>query len=256
MAVFNLAGNRIDRGGEKRIRVLSYNVGNFDDGGTSGHSGSDLAEYIASWTRFLGSCSADIALFTESRKYIDSANTTPSVSGLYANVFNSVSEYDQGNIPWNKVLATEATQTNVSKVTYVNRGSSAAGYVSAVLSINGVEVFVACTHLIHGGDENIQLRIAEMQELIAASAQYDNVIIGGDMNTASLAQLDAFTQAGYTLGNGGVFGTQNTWNSTSPTLPLDNVIIKGNKLKFRSFEVLDGTLSDHKAVIAEIAVSE
>lgn len=257
MAIYDIDGNRIDVGGSeeyKKIRVLSYNVGNFDNGGTAGYSGNDLDGYIAEWARFLGSCNADIALLSESRRYIDSANTVTSKNGLYSKLFNYVSDFDNGSIPWAKVLATEIEQKNVISARFNNHGVSNAGYVGAKIIVNGVEIFVVATHLIHGGDDNIPTRVLEMQELVDLTSSYENVIIGGDLNTASLGQLDTFRNAGFSLANGGFLGTQNTWNSTKPSLPLDNVLVKGNNIKIRSFELLESSLSDHLPTIAEIIV--
>jgi endonuclease/exonuclease/phosphatase family metal-dependent hydrolase len=116
-------------------------------------------------------------------------------------------------------------------------------------------VYVVSVHFVHDGTNATATRIAQMQELVANITNYENIIIGGDLNTTDLTELATLQNAGFTFGNGGAFGTVNSFSVSNPAYPLDNVGVRGSKLKLRSFEVLSSiTLSDHMPTITEILV--
>ena len=232
------------------IKILEYNVGNFSQGGTTGYSGNDLAGYMSDWISFISSCNSDVCLFTESRKYVDSSNTTLSANGIYSNVYSNVLGY-YPSTNWGAVLLSNASQSDTKTVKFTNQSSSESKYVGAMINLKGVNVYVVSVHFIHGGTENATIRTAQMNELITALSSYDNVIIGGDFNTHVLTELSTLQSAGFTFANDGV----STFSVSDPTLPLDNVGVRGNKLSIQSFNVLsDVTLSDHMPTITEILV--
>ena len=248
----------------KRIRILEYNVGNFSHDATygssdgySGYTGEDIDGYIAEWATFIGRQSADLSLITESRRNINSANTALSADRLYSPLFNSVLDnyVTSANNPYGRVLLSQAEQNQTLKKTFTNQKSSSSGYVGALMNINGIDVFVVSVHFIHGGEPNYSVRALQMAELVNDISQYENVIIGGDLNTHDLSyELDTLINAGFTFANGGVWGTHSTY-LTDPNAPLDNVGVKGDKLKLVGFNVLtDVSLSDHYPTITEILV--
>lgn len=257
MAVYDINGNALTVTQEaRRVRILEYNLGNFSDGGTTGYTGDDLDGYIADWATFIGNENADLCLFTESRRYVDSAGTALSKDRIYQPLFREEMEkYVASAGTWGWVLLSQNEQINPTWKQFAAQSSSASGYVGAMINLNGVNVYVVSVHFIHGGEPNYSIRAAQMAELVADVAQYENVIIGGDLNTHDLSyELDTLKDAGFTFANGGVFGTHTTF-TTDANAPLDNVGIRGNALKLVGFNVMDTvTLSDHYPTATEILV--
>ena len=84
----------------------------------------------------------------------------------------------------------------------------------------------------------------------------EKVIIGGDLNTDTAdfkAELDGFKDD-FTLGNFGEFGTLQTYRFGESELWLDNILVKG--LKMRNFRVGTDELSDHFPIFSEIYIME
>lgn len=242
---YDIDGNRLI----SSIRILEYNIGNFSEGGTTGYTGNDLAGYMADWVSFISSCNSNICLFTESRQKVDSSNTTLS-NAIYSQIYSNVLGY-YPSTNWGAVLLSNASQSDTKTVKFTNQKSSESKYVGAMLNINGTDVYVVSVHFIHGGSANATVRTAQMNELITAISGYDNVIVGGDFNTENIAELVTLQNAGFTFANDG----ESTYSVSDPTLPLDNVGVKGNKLVIQSFNVLsDVSLSDHMPTITEILV--
>lgn len=260
MAAYNLNGDMIaDLSNDAKVyNVLAYNVGNFADGGSHDrYSGDDLEGWITSWIQFFGKYSPDICLLSESSKYIDNAKTELSESRIYDPLYKCVSIYNPSD-SYGAALLTNVFQSNVHSGLYTTRVSSESKYVYTTINLNGVDVFVAVTHLNHtiSGQEQqcANARAAEMAELITFASAYENVIIGGDLNCA-MSEMTPFINAGYTLANGGIFGTFNTYSEDNPVYPLDHILIRGNKLRLKDFQVFKGVTSrDHLATMAKILV--
>lgn len=252
--VYDINGNSLTE--PKRYRVLEYNIANFTSDGTfDGYSGDDLDGYVAGWAEFIGSCNADICLFTESRTYIDAQNSLDSKIGLYDKLYTSVSEYGD-SIPWRVAMLSNNVQSNIRKAKFTNQISGGGSkYIAADITLNGVDICLIVTHFVHGGNDNTAVRIRQMQELITLTSNYENVIIGGDFNTHDISEISTFENAGFTCGNGELFGTFLTQPKPTPTYPVDNVCVRGEKLKLQSFKVLyDYGLSDHYPCIVDIVV--
>lgn len=250
MAIYDVNGKII--GGEpKRYNILEYNVGNFD---VDGYAGDDIDEYIASWAKFMGKCNAEICMMSEARQYIDHANTITPTEVLFSKLYSNVLTYNP-SVKWGEALMSNGPQSQRISGQYVNQRSSESKYVGAMLNLNGVDVYVVSTHLIHDGKNNTDIRILEMQELINLLSDYDNVIVGGDFNTTDITELSVMTDAGFTFANGGLFGTNNTFEVGNMVYPLDNVGVRGDKLKIQSFEVVtDIILSDHVPTITGVLI--
>ena len=96
-------------------------------------------------------------------------------------------------------------------------------------------------------------RAREITDVINQTSNDDYVIIMGDMNASSISEYDPFVAAGFTMANGGYLGSLLTWNATSPTVPADNIVCKGFAMK--KIELFgDATLTDHKAIMAELTL--
>ena len=95
----------------------------------------------------------------------------------------------------------------------------------------------------------------QVAELVAAFQQEQYVIIMGDLNIPSLSVLDPFISAGYSLANGGAFGTFNTYryNDGFATRALDNIIVKGFNIK--NVYMVDTDYSDHNPLLADLELN-
>lgn len=253
--IYNINGKEVSSE-PKRFRILEYNISNFTGDGTfDGYSGDNLNGYVADWTKFIGNNNADICLFTESRTYVNSGNTLNSKDGLFDKLYPHVSEYGD-SVPWRVAVLTNNVQKNIRKAKFTNQVSgSGSKYIAVDITLNGVDICLIVTHFVHGGSSNATIRQKQMQELITLSANYDNVIIGGDFNTQDISEVSTFTDADFVMGNGGIFGEQFTQSKPTPTYPVDNVCIKGENLQLQSFKVLyDCELSDHYPTITDIII--
>ena len=97
---------------------------------------------------------------------------------------------------------------------------------------------------------------AQFTELINAFANDEYVIITGDFNVTNMADLSAFTNAGYTIANGGAWGNIETFTrtKTSDGYCLDNIVAKGfymTDVKTFPFE-----LSDHYPFVCRLMLKQ
>jgi hypothetical protein len=103
------------------------------------------------------------------------------------------------------------------------------------LRVNGIDIAILNTHNTPGtASEAAAVRQAQYGEIIdTILSSYSNAIVFGDLNSQSIDELDIFTEAGFTLLNGGVFEAIKTGmtNEIVPAKPFDNIIIKGNRIK-------------------------
>lgn len=234
------------------ICFLVYNIGNFSEGKTTGHTGDDLNEYIQNWKSFIESCNADMSLFTESRKYIGSGNKAETKTSLYSPLYQYVLDY-YPSMNWGIAMLTRSEQSETVKAKFQHQRSSESKYVKSSILIGGIPVCVVAVHLIHGGETNKDIRAQQMDELIADLENYENVIIGGDFNTHDLNELEPLKNAGYVFANGGAFGTFNTHTVGDPTAPLDNLCVRSNTLAIKSITAMYNiVLSDHVPLLIEI----
>lgn len=258
--VYDINGNEISSVPElKRIRVLEYNIANFTGDGTYyGYNGNDLSEYMAEWAKYIGSTNADICLFAESRKHIDSDNTTLSTASLFSELYNYVNDYGNADLePWRVAILTNVEQTNVIGNIFTHQVTDGGSkYIMADVIINGLPVKIITVHLMHGSEQSsVTLRAQQMSELIDMTQNVDNVIIAGDFNTRSLSELQAMKNAGFSFSNGGIWGEFLTQGKPTPLYPVDNICVKGGHLKIQNFTVdYDCLLSDHYPSITDIIV--
>lgn len=235
----------------KRYNVLQYNIGNFGNG----YNGNDLTGYIADWATFIGKCNADICLFSESRKFIDRGDSIESMTALYTKLYPYASKYGNINVPWEVAMLTNVEQANLDMGLFVNQQNSLSKYIAGEITLNGVDILLMSVHLVHGGSAATEVRYLQMQKLIDMASDYDNVIIGGDFNTQDITEMNKMVEAGFTIGNGGLFNVFLTQEPPTPEYPVDNVCIKGDKIKFQSFKALyDCALSDHYPTLSTLLI--
>ena len=156
---------------------------------------------------------------------------------------------------------------NIRFVDNNNRGRS---YPYAEFSINGNSVLVIFYHAWNwfdgGGGRDSECREGDAEDLVTLSANYERVIVVGDLNTYQYSEIEPFINAGFVAGNMGYWGLIPTlaFNKSTPTvgptMSTDNIIVKGFNIDY--FDALvekdgDGNYksyySDHYPIRAEIS---
>ena len=112
------------------------------------------------------------------------------------------------------------------------------------VDIDGLETLVVATHLEPDWPTNhVAMRAQQMRELLDAVGDAPRVIIAGDLNIGSAAELKPFADAGFEMANDGTLSTWPSWKPR-PNNGIDNVIVKGFSIS--NVRVLaNARLSDH-----------
>lgn len=113
------------------------------------------------------------------------------------------------------------------------------------LSINGKTIKLVSFHLAYSSKYPELLQRHQIQELLNAYKETENVILCGDWNTGKYSLLK---EAGYVLANDGTFKT-----FPSKGYALDNIAMKG--LSISEVSMLETNLSDHNPLICRISVN-
>ena len=253
MSVYNINGNCIANIEEKVYAFMAYNVGNFDNsGGHDRYDGDDLDGIIAKWVKFFGECSADVCFLSESSAYVDKNQTAQPKARIYDIVYKYASVYNT-SISWGEALLSNLRQNNIISGLFTTRESSESKYHGALININGVDVMVISVHFNHGeGTQYDTARNAQVNEIIQMTSNYDNVVIGGDFNTDNSNTLALFKNNGFILANHDVFGSFETHVRGGG---IDNIAVRGNKLKMKSVRVEQGpNTDDHLPLFADIII--
>ena len=110
--------------------------------------------------------------------------------------------------------------------------------------IDGLETLVVATHLEPNWPTNhVAMRAQQIRELLDAVGDAPRVIIAGDLNIDSGAELKPFVDAGFEMANDGTLSTWPSWKP-QPNNGIDNVIVRGFTIS--DVRVLTSSrLSDH-----------
>ena len=118
-------------------------------------------------------------------------------------------------------------------------------YIESRLIINLHDVYFVETHLDwNQGTMGKGSRTEQISELVNKYKDYPYVIICGDMNIASIDELQPFIDAGFALTSGGEKGTNYTYPANNPSRAIDHIIYKGFK-SHRADIIASPQLSDH-----------
>lgn len=99
--------------------------------------------------------------------------------------------------------------------------------------------------------------IAQFNEIVNTFANDDYVIIAGDFNLLLMSSLDVFTNAGYSLANGGRWGNLVTYTmqkGTELNKCFDNIAVKGFYIE--DVKVISYDLSDHYPIVAKLMLKQ
>ena len=132
-------------------------------------------------------------------------------------------------------------------------------FIDAVYEIAGKEVHVVQTHLDWNANETAtDARPTQIRQLIRHFRDVPYVILCGDFNVCGAGEYFTFLQAGWKLTNcGPETGCLDTHISADRRMPcrrfpLDNVIVKGFRVKDVALDDMDFALSDHRIVVATL----
>jgi endonuclease/exonuclease/phosphatase family metal-dependent hydrolase len=237
---------------DEYLKFVTWNVGIFSDG-TNRPTTAQAPEQIAKFKRAIGKMDADIINTQEYAYYVDDGAEYPSANLMdfkYGGKFGGNGTYAFSKVP-----------TANSETIVFNSGSNRPCYAYEV-EINGKTVTIINTHLSIELDSSVH-RDADIQQLITYMNNKEYVILTGDFNISSDAELNAFKTAGYTLCNGGDFGWFDTWpvfenmwegfSTDWPTYHLDNIVISSNIIP-QYVEAFECNISDHAPLIAILKI--
>lgn len=241
---------------QKKIRVMQYNLGEFNMGRSHDNPYVDqtkIADYITEYKKFFGAEMADILCLEEFSEFIDAADTKyPTSETLIDGIYPNKTGVSYGN-----TLAARHTILEEEHKHYNNKNTDETGCLlhTMVTKIFGREVFVCSGNLRVMATE--ETRKDTFNQLLADCEKYDYVILGLDMNALSEAENRYYVETaeanGFSVANGGYFGN-------IPTLPfsdmypnIDNIFVKGGLIVNAYAPDVSNTLaSDHLPIVSDI----
>lgn len=241
--------------GTRRIKVATYNVGQWFVGGHDNVPADRDAEYYQLQNEIISNLDADILLLEE---YVDQFSKTGRTAySLLSQYYPYIEARGGGSVTTvdGRCICSKYPISNYTVRVYSTGGKY---YDSCNITIDGFVFTVFVTHAHWSTDSPDNYRISQMQELANVSSQYSNVIIGGDFNTGISANntpeqvaqkiswyVQPLLDLGYHTANystDGILttcydGTDTTATSwaldtiyTSPNLPLSDVYVETTKL--------------------------
>lgn len=228
------------------IVVAHWNIGHFSLGKAPDTTiRRDETESMASkYKQLLDSVNADIFGICE-------YNPTFSVTGEKASslLFNNYPFQCIGTkYSYNCNAIFSRTKLFNSNVEFFKKYVQQRYYIESRLIINMHDVYFVETHLDwNQGTMGKGCRTEQISELVNKYKNHPYVIICGDMNIASLNELQPFIDAGFSVANGGEKGTYFTFPANKPSSAIDHIFVKGFKLSSTSIYG-DFLLSDHSII--------
>ena len=229
------------------VRVLSYNVAQYDNDGTVHIGDSGNENILINFKKMLMHVGADIVCTQEDQTYIDSADTLTPLANLFAPLY----PYKLGDGGPAMYYRKSGTVTNFAlpSVT-VTRG---------IVTVGNKSLYVYTAHL---SVTSSSKRQEQLQDIITNAIGVDNPtywVLCGDFNTIEASDMSYLTTLassnGYTLANGGYLGWLNT---NKVALPLDNMMCGPNVI-IKKFAVLGNWFndlwSDHYPVYCDLILN-
>lgn len=227
----------------KRLKVCTYNMGQFDLGGT----GNVPADAVARMKKFLCENNFDVIAFQE---YADHVNNVDVDATVYSVLYPD------------SVVSDGSFKTSI-KSSYKMANKSNIGrsrpWCAGRIQVAGKEILLMSVHfhIYESGWED------DFDYLKNYLANYDSFIVMGDFNLANTAYSDAAAQAridqfkalGYNTANGGLLGLIHTQQSDAA---LDNIITSSDIIIRNSsamVEKYNDLFSDHYPFVAELLVN-
>ena len=242
--------------------VASWNIGHFSMGNNKNTKLTDdqYATEKAKFDAYIGSLGADVLILNEYSKLF-----TPSHAARYLFLdYGCPFEGEQRNYSCNALYA-KFPLKNVTLHNFACKTPDTVLHTTAIkatdyyyitgeLTVENKTVTVVGLHLaFHDNLKPDTVCTNQMDELIAAFADTEHVIMLGDWNAYYAEYYTRFANAGYTVGNDGSFLTCTGSKTGGLEWPVDNIIVKG--VTMTDFHIAETNLSDHVAVVATITVN-
>lgn len=234
------------------IRVATMNYGLWNDGATKFVPDDKVDTVLAAWKKMLDENDLDILAGQEWLEYFDRSNNLTVADYLFGYKYPYQYSTAEG---YGKNLVSKIECTDYQNFAHSTLGGRM--YTVAYTVINGKKVCLINAHLSLENDFNIS-RKSEYQDLLNVMAKQEYVIVFGDFNAYTTSEFDVFKQAGYTVVNGGEYGTFDTWTYFDRPSPwknraIDNIIVSSN-IEVLGARVDRRDLSDHSMFIADLHI--
>lgn len=250
-----------------KLRVVSYNVGHFNQGWAGGFRFMGAPEYgkeqrkisvrkaMLPWKYWIGEQSADIICVQEWNSYFDADSFFNAEKEILKSFYNNV--YFGKEHRWiHNGIATNYQLSNL-RTKY-----SFGDYYSLIgdLVIGGKKITIISTHIPWQKEHHLPA----LDSLINDLKQFEYFICFGDMNAKDNEQV-RFLEAGFNMANGGAQG----WFSTTagnntlagrkggPDMNIDNIITSSNIKIFNVSAPYTGLNdADHLPIIADVVITD
>ncbi|MBP3300004.1 MAG: hypothetical protein J6M34_00690 [Clostridia bacterium] len=232
------------------IKVATMNYGLWNDGATKFVEDSKVDTVLAAWKKMLDDNDVDILAGQEWLRFFDRSNTMTAEDALFAYKYRY--QFSTATGFGKNLVSKTAIENYVAKSFTKNKDRQ---YTKSYTTINGKKVCLINAHCSLETNFSIN-RKAEFEELIRIMDQEKYVIVFGDFNAYNVSEFNLFKKAGYSVANGGEFGTFDTWTnfdkpSSWKNKAIDNIIVSPN-IEILDVKVDRRDLSDHNMLIADI----
>ena len=241
------------------IRFATFNIGDFSGlgfaPGSAEGKGIIRATMASAAVQFWG-LQEDVEYYNKDNKEVP-----------YTALFDDFSCYERrGHTAYNyKAFLSDYTVKDVEQVYYTgDMKFRHPWFLRGMAELAGRRV---CLISLHFDWSDKVVRREQIRQVIACADQYEYCIILGDFNPNDYVndgqknssdslhgeEWPIFEAAGYTLANGGAFGTIDTiLDNPTPPCPCDNIIVSANIRISQVGRVADAWMSDHAILWADL----
>ena len=231
------------------IKVATMNYGLWFDGVTKGVEDSKVDGVLAAWKKMLDDNDVDILCGQEWLKHFDRSGKVAAEDALFAYKY----KYQFSTASTMKNMVSKFPCTDFTHIAHTKNASR--GYTKAYTEINGKKVCLINAHLSIEPSFDVN-RKAEYEDLLREMEKEEYVIVFGDFNAYTTREFKNFTDAGYSIANGGKkgifatwtnFGKDSSWGNTA----IDNIVVSPN-IEILKVSCDRRELSDHNMLVAEL----
>ena len=241
-----------------KVRFATFNIGDFSGSGFT--AGSETAKNSIRQT--MASVNADLWALQEDTEFFGIADP-------YTAVYDTYKNYERlGNLPYNiKAFLSDYDIRDVKQVKYTgDLRFRHPWFLSGSVTLNGSNISIISLHF-DWSDKNV--RAEQISQVLKFAAAQEYCIIMGDFNPEDYEndgqkisntllyreEFTRFTDAGFTLANGGAFGLFDTIldKDISPC-PFDNIMVSKGILIENAGRVADPWMTDHAIIWADLLI--
>lgn len=245
-----------------KIKVATYNVGDYS--GRDMKHGSDASR--KAFREVMEKVNADLWGLQEDVKCFNNETGEMAFDAIYSSVLPNYARNYSGNYN-GKAFLTRYGLSDVEPVKYMgDLKYRHPWFLTGKLTVEGKEITLICLHF-DWSDKNV--RAEEIRQLLEFAKSQEYCIIMGDFNPEDYAddgkklsntllydeEFGRFQEAGFSIANGGEFGTFDTIiNCHSSPCPFDNIMVTPNIKIVAADRVAEPWMNDHALVWAEIVI--